>query len=70
MCQLLRYVVEQGKLTVNVYGRQDDGMEGSYGREEQYRSQTGVSEPFRFSSKNAGCYEDVVSMIETRRVKK
>ena len=49
-------------LTIDVYCREDDAVEGSDGREEQRSCQASVLEPFCFSSKDAGCYEDIVSI--------
>ena len=43
-------------------------MNGSDGREKQRSSQASVPEPVCFSSKDAGCYEDIVS-IKKGRVK-
>ena len=37
-------------------------MEGSDGREKQRSCQASVPEPFCFSSKDAGCYEGIVSI--------
>ena len=51
-----------GALTRDVYCREDDTVEGSDGGEKQGSSQASVPEPFCFSSKDAGSYEDIVSM--------
>lgn len=54
------------ELTIDVYCREDDAVEGSDGREKQGSSQASVPEPVIFSSEDAGCYEDIVSMREKK----
>ena len=62
----VRAHIRQEGLTIDVYCREDDAVEGSDGREKQRSCQASVPEPFFFSSKDAGCYEGIVSMKKGR----
>ena len=63
---IVRAHIRHEGLTIFVYCREDDAVEGSDGREKQRSYQASFPEPFCFSSKDAGCYEDIVSMKERR----
>jgi hypothetical protein len=62
----VRVHIRHEGLTIDVYCREDDAVEGSDGREKQRSCQASVPEPFCFSSKDAGCYEDIVSIKKGR----
>lgn len=63
----MRAHIRHEGLTVDVYCREDDAVEGGDGREKQCSCQARVPEPFCLSSNDAGCYKDIVS-IEKRRI--
>jgi hypothetical protein len=42
-------------------------MKGCNGREKQCSGKTGISEPFRSATKDAGCYKHIVPVIAEGR---
>jgi hypothetical protein len=56
----VRADVRRERPTINMYCGEDDAMDGSDGGKEQGSCQASVPEPFCFSSKYTGYYEDIV----------
>ena len=59
--------VRHERLTVEVKCREDNAVERSDRWEKQRSRQTSAPEPFRFSSKDTGGYEDIIS-IKRRQI--